>query len=169
MMRCLNTFKKKYLVSNIDINLLKNNDDIKYIYLIQNSLFEDKLQYILIGDIPTNSEGEVFCYSLEDWFDLMKSGSLIPYACATLSKKYKPKEFLNIYEKPDLMQFRKYILNCDLLDWQKHQQLFWILQVMDEFKINRYDAFASKSDFKALLSQFLRKMEGMVEKSLKQL
>ena len=67
------------------------------------------------------------------------------------------------------MQFRKYILNCDLFDWQKHQQLFWILQVMDEFKINRYDAFSSKNDFKALLSQFLRKMEGMVEKSFKQL
>ena len=53
-------------MSKIDINLLKNNDDIKYIYLIQNSLFADKVQYILIGDIPTNSEGEVFCYSLED-------------------------------------------------------------------------------------------------------
>jgi hypothetical protein len=153
----------------IDVSQLKNNDDIKYIYLIPNSLFEDKKQYILIGDIPTANEDNVFCYSLEDWFLKMKSGDLIPYACATLSKKYKPKEFLNIYDKPDLLSFRKYILNCDLSEWEIQQQLYWALQIIDEFKINRYDAFASKIDFKALFSEFLNRLEGMVEYSIKSL
>lgn len=153
----------------IDVNQLKNNDDIKYIYLIPNSLFEDKKQYILIGEIPTASEENVFCYSLEDWFLKMKSGDLIPYACATLGKKYKPKEYLNIYDKPDLLKFRKYILNCSLQDWEINQQLYWALQIIDEFKINRYDAFASKIDFKALFSEFLNKLEGMVEYSIKML
>ena len=47
----------------ININKLKNNDDIKYIYLIPNSLFEDNLQYVLIGDIKTEIEDNVCCYS----------------------------------------------------------------------------------------------------------
>ena len=50
----------------INIDKLKNNDDIKYIYLIPNSLFEDNLQYVLIGDIKTETEDNVCCYSLED-------------------------------------------------------------------------------------------------------
>ena len=30
--------------------MLKNNEDIRYIYTIPNSMFDDGLQYILIGD-----------------------------------------------------------------------------------------------------------------------
>ena len=98
----------------IDVNKLKNNDDIKYIYLIPNSLFKDKLQYIIIGNIETDHEGNLFCYSLDDWFEKMNSGDLLPYACAILKKKYKPKEYLNIYKKPDVLTFRKYILNSNM-------------------------------------------------------
>ena len=53
-------------MSNICVDKLKNNDDIKYIYLIPNSYFEDKIQYILIGDLTTEHENNVFCYSLSD-------------------------------------------------------------------------------------------------------
>lgn len=151
----------------ININKLKNNDDIKYIYLIPNSLFEDNLQYVLIGDIKTETEDNVCCYSLEDWFNKMKSGDLLPYACATLKKKNKPKEYLNIYDKPDLLKFRKYILNCDLLEWEIQQQLSWAIQIIDEYKINRYDTFASKINLEALFTDFLGKMEGMVIQSIK--
>lgn len=101
-------------MSNINISMLKNNEDIRYIYTIPNSMFDDGLQYILIGDIITAQEDDVFCYSFNDWFNKMGSGDLLPYACATLSRKYKPKEYLNIYDKPDLLKFRKYILNCNL-------------------------------------------------------
>lgn len=151
----------------ININKLKNNDDIKYIYLIPNSLFEDNLQYVLIGDIKTESEDNVCCFSLNDWFNKMKSGDLLPYACATLKKKYKPKEYLNIYDKPDLLKFRKYILNCDLQDWEIQQQLSWAIQIIDEYKINRYDTFVSKINLDALFTDFLGKMEGMVIQSIK--
>lgn len=146
---------------------LKNNDDIRYIYTIPNSLFEDGLQYILIGDIKTANENNVFCYSMDDWFFKMKSGDLLPYACATLKKKYKPKEYLNIYDKPDILKFRKYILNCDLSNWEIEQQLSWAIQILSEYRINRYDAFTSKNDFKALFSEFLDKVEGMVIQSIK--
>lgn len=146
----------------IDVNKLKNNEDIKYIYLIPNSLFDNKLQYILIGDITTDNEDNVFCYSLEDWFSKMSSGDLLPYACAILKKKYKPKEYLNIYNKPDMLTFRKYILNSNMSDWETEQQLNWAIQIIEEGTINRFDAFASKNDFKALYSEFLNKVDGML-------
>lgn len=146
----------------IDVNKLKNNEDIKYIYLIPNSLFDNKLQYILIGDIATDNEDNVFCYSLEDWFSKMSSGDLLPYACAILKKKYKPKEYLNIYNKPDMLTFRKYILNSNMSDWETEQQLNWAIQIIEEGTINRFDAFASKNDFKALYSEFLNKVDGML-------
>lgn len=66
MMRCLNVLESLYHMSNIDVSKLKNNDNIRYIYTIPNSLFEDGLQYILIGDIKTDNENNVFCYSLDD-------------------------------------------------------------------------------------------------------
>ena len=146
----------------IDVSKLKNNEDIKYIYLIPNSLFDNKLQYILIGDIATDNEDNVFCYSLEDWFSKMSSGDLLPYACAILKKKYKPKEYLNIYNKPDMLTFRKYILNSNMSDWETEQQLNWAIQIIEEGIINRFDAFASKNDFKALYSEFLNKVDGML-------
>lgn len=146
----------------IDVSKLKNNDDIKYIYLIPNSLFDNKLQYILIGDITTDNEDNVFCYSLEDWFSKMSSGDLLPYACAILKKKYKPKEYLNIYNKPDMLTFRKYILNSNMSDWETEQQLNWAIQIIEEGTINRFDVFASKNDFKSLYSEFLNKVDGML-------
>ena len=125
-------------------------------------MFDNKLQYILIGDIATDNEDNVFCYSLEDWFSKMSSGDLLPYACAILKKKYKPKEYLNIYNKPDMLTFRKYILNSNMSDWETEQQLNWAIQIIEEGTINRFDAFASKNDFKALYSEFLNKVDGML-------
>lgn len=153
----------------IEVNKLKYNDDIKYIYIIPNSLFEDKKQYVVIGDIKTDHEDNLFCYSLDDWFIKMKAGDLLPYACATLNKRYKPKEYLNIYDKPDMLKFRKYILSASLSDWETEQQLSWALQIINEFKINRYDVFASKNDFKALFSEFLSRIDGMFKNSIKSL
>lgn len=152
---------------SVNISKLKNNEDIKYIYIIPNSLFEDGHQYILIGDIKTQQENNVFCFSLDDWFAKMKSGDLLPYACSTLKKKYKPKEYLNIYDKPNILKFRKYILNCNLSNWEVEQQLLWAMQILEEFKINRYDVFTSKNDLNNVLNTFLNKVEGMVIQSIK--
>lgn len=167
MMKCLNILENLYPMSNIDVSKLKNNDNIRYIYIIPNLMFEDGLQYILIGDIKTDHEDNVFCYSMKDWFLKMESGDLLPYACATLKKKYKPKEFLNIYDKPDILKFRKYILNCNLSETEKIQQLYWAIQILDEYKINRYDFSSCKINFNTILNDFLSKVEGMFIQSIK--
>ena len=45
----------------------------------------------------------------------MKSGSILPYVCSILPRSGKIKEFLNIYEKPNILSLRKlvteYIMN----------------------------------------------------------
>lgn len=145
---------------NIDIDLLKRNKNIKYIYEIPNSFYKDKKQYVFVGDLDTEHEDNIFCFSLEDWFNDMISGNLLPYACSTLKKKYKIKELLNIYLKPSMLSFRKFILNCDLSKDQIHQQLFWAIQILDEFKINRYDAFDEHWEDANLLVTFLDKIDG---------
>lgn len=53
-------------MSNVDINKLKSYKKIKYIYIIPNSYYEDKQQYILVGDLDTENEDNIFCYSLDD-------------------------------------------------------------------------------------------------------
>lgn len=166
-MKCSNILENIYQMNNIDVSKLKNNDNIKYIYMIPNSMFNDGFQYILIGDIKTEHEDNLFCYSMEDWFSKMKSGDLLPYACATLKKKYKPKEFLNIYDKPNILKFRKYILSCNLSELEKTQQLYWAIQILNEYKINRYDEPSFKIDFNTVLNDFLDKTEGMVIQSIK--
>ena len=154
-------------MSNVDINKLKSYKKIKYIYIIPNSYYEDKQQYILIGDLETESEDNVFCYSLDDWFELMANGSLLPYACSILNKKYRKKEYLNVYKKPEMLLFRKYILNSNLSDMEQMQQLNWAIQILDEFKINRHDAFLVKQSKDELLFNFLDKMEGQFKMQIK--
>jgi hypothetical protein len=61
-----------------------------------------------------------------------------------------------------MLTFRKYILNSNMSDWETEQQLNWAIQIIEEGTINRFDAFASKSDFKALYSEFLNKVDGML-------
>lgn len=53
----------------------------------------------------------------------MADGNLLPYACSILNKKYRKKEYLNVYKKPEILLFRKYILNSNLSDMEQMQQL----------------------------------------------
>lgn len=41
------------------------------------------------------------------------------------------------------------------------------MQILEEFKINRYDVFTSKNDLNNVLNTFLNKVEGMVIQSIK--
>lgn len=170
-MTCLISFKNiSQNMSNIDLSKLKSNKKIKYIYVIPNSFYECKQQYIFVGDLDTEYEDNIFCYSMEDWFDLMANGNLLPYACSILSKKYRKKEYLNVYQKPDMLLFRKYILNSNLSDMEQMQQLNWAIQILNEFKINRHDVFLEKQNMDYLLSDFLNKIDGQykmqIEKEL---
>ena len=120
--------------SKSDILSLKNDSEIKFIYEIPES---SNFEYIVIGDIETKIEENVRYFNLEDWFLRMRKGSLLPYVCSTLPKTRKIKEYLNIYEKPNLLNFRKFILSDSLTEKEVNQECGWALQIMTEFRVNR--------------------------------
>lgn len=85
----------------------------------------------------------------------MKSGSLLPYVCSILSKSGKIKEYVNIYEKPDIIKLRRYIIarvtylqgiNKDLpnIDMDIIRECLWGIQIIKESKVNRIDVFKGK-------------------------
>lgn len=62
---------------------------------------------------------------------MLYSGSLLPYVCATSSRKYRVKEYINIYERPNLLKLRKYVLS--LADENEIiEQCLWGIQVLQE-------------------------------------
>lgn len=92
-----------------ELKQLVENKQIKFIYKIPCSLYKDGFEYIVIGyDLDINKD-DVRTFTIDDWFLFMKAGSILPYTCATLSKTGKIKEFINIYEKPDVLALRRYI------------------------------------------------------------
>lgn len=105
--------------SKSDITPLKNDSGIKFIYEIPES---SNFEYIVVGDIETKTEENVRYFNLEDWFTRLRSGSLLPYVCSTLPKSRKIKEYLNIYEKPNLLNFRKLILTNRLTEKEINQE-----------------------------------------------
>lgn len=90
------------------INSLKKNVNIKFFYKLPCSYWDEGFEYIIVGD-SLESDPNIVIYSIEEWLRLMESGSLLPYICGTLPKKYKLKEYLNMYKKPDVLALRKYI------------------------------------------------------------
>ncbi len=52
---------------NIDkLNSLKENEEIKFIFKIPCSLFDDGFKYIIVGNVTTRRRINEFYYSLED-------------------------------------------------------------------------------------------------------
>lgn len=144
------------LLSKEDLQKLKENKDVKFIYKLPCSFWEEKFEYIIIGDLDTKEDNNIRYFSLDDWFLLMKLGSLLPYVCSTLNKSGKIKEFINIYEKPDIIKFRKYILDKfshlsniykdqnDYIERIISQELLWGIQIIKEGRVNRVDVFKEK-------------------------
>lgn len=102
-------------MDKLQLDKLKEDKGILYIYKIPCSYFEDKIQWVIIGTKKKRIKQTSY-YTKEEWFDLLKSGSLLPYVCATIGKSGKIKEYVNIYEKPELLTLRKYICNTTLPD-----------------------------------------------------
>lgn len=138
-----------------EIKQLKEDKDIKFIYKIPCSFYEEGYEYIIVGEnmIPKNDNARFF--NLDDWFSIMKSGSLLPYVCSILPKSGKIKEYVNIYEKPDIIKLRRYIIseitylqgiNKDLpnIDMDITRECLWGIQVIKESKVNRIDVFKEK-------------------------
>lgn len=119
---------------------LKEDNNIKYIYRLPNSFYEEEYEYIIIGNILDSRKDNIRSFSLDSWFLRITAGSMLPYVCATLTKSGKIKELVNIYEKPNVLKLRKYInhLNniTDLI-----QECLWGEQFIKEGKVNRIDVF----------------------------
>lgn len=126
-----------------ELKELKENKDIKFIYKIPNSLYDEKYEYIIIGFISRSRENNIRRFSIDDWFLQMKAGSLLPYVCSTLTKSGKIKELVNIYEKPDILEVRKFI-NTLTNQTDLIQECLWGEQYIKEGKVNRIDVFKNK-------------------------
>lgn len=138
-----------------ELKQLKENKDIKFIYKIPCSFYDEGYEYIIIGSNPDVNEQNVRFFSLDGWFLLMKSGSILPYVCSILSKSGKIKEYINIYEKPDIIMLRKYIINRASylesiskslvnMDMEIIQECLWGIQVIKESRVNRVDVFKER-------------------------
>lgn len=136
-----------------ELKIYKENKEVKFIYRLPCSLYNEGFEYIIVGNNIIVQGDNIRIFSLEDWFIRMKSGSLLPYVCSILSKSGKIKEYINIYEKPDIINLRKYIMEQFTLYSGEHtdnikkeliQECLWGIQVIREFKVNRIDVFKEK-------------------------
>lgn len=128
-----------------ELNKLKENKEVKFIYKLPCSFYPDGYEYIVIGTVPNEFKPDqsVKCFLIENWFKLIDSGSLLPYVCCTLNKKYKIKEYLNIYQKPDILKLRKYFGKLTDVN-EIIQEGLWAIQYITEGKVNRVDVFKDK-------------------------
>ena len=126
----------------MNLNTLKQNKEIKYIFKLPNSYYEEGFEYIIVGNVEDEIPNSRI-FTTDQWFNKMDSGSLLPYVCSILPKKYKVKEYLNIYSKPDVLKLRRLITSLDGIELI--QECLWGIQVIKEFKVNRPDVFKDKN------------------------
>lgn len=107
-------------MTKAEIMELVKDGGVLYIYRIPCSYFEEDC-LIIVGDKPIKKKGVLY-YSSEEWFALLNSGSLIPYVCAIAPKQHKIKVAVTVYQKPDLLLLRKYLLSNELDSWRIIQE-----------------------------------------------
>lgn len=152
-------------MTNDDIKYLKSNEQVKFVYKIPNSSINDGFEYVVVGDL-NDKYPNTTKYSISEWFDIMGSGSLLCYICSTLPKKYKIKEYLNIYKKPDLLKLRSYISKLEDEN-SIFKESIWGIQLIKELKVNRVDAYKEMMfDPKKAQTEFFKAVEPMFMKSL---
>lgn len=155
-----------------EIKKLKENKDIKFIYKIPCSLYDEGFEYIIVGNILTETKENIRRFSLDDWFLRMNTGSLLPYVCSTLPRSGKIKEYLNIYDKPDLIKLRKLLIDSTmgmymtLTDNEVIQESLWGIQIIKESKVNRPDVFKDKNILSKSFSMFLQAVDPIYKMSL---
>ena len=134
-----------------ELNEYKKNKEVKFIYKLPCSFYPEGCEYVIIGNNITAKDNNIRVFSFEDWFEKIKLGSLLPYVCSILPRSGKIKEYINIYEKPNIINLRNYLINqsatCNFksnLDKELVQECLWGIQVIKEFKVNRIDVFKEK-------------------------
>ena len=72
----------------------------------------------------------------------------MPYVCSILPRSGKIKEYINIYEKPNIINLRNYLINqsatCNFksnLDKELVQECLWGIDVFKEKINNPFDEF----------------------------
>lgn len=121
------------------IDSLKKNVNIKFFYKLPCSYWDEGFEYIIVGD-SLESDPNIVIYSIEEWLQLMESGSLLPYICGTLPKKYKLKEYLNMYKKPDMLALRRYINKLTNIH-SIFRESIWGKQLIQEGRVYRIDPY----------------------------
>lgn len=148
-----------------ELKKLKEDPNIKFIYKLPNSSYEEKIEYIIIGDVQTSKNNNIRMFSLDDWFIRMQSGSILPYVCSTLTRSGKIKEFLNIYEKPDLIKLRTFLLASTNKE-EITQESLWGIQILKEMRVNRPDVFKAKCSPDSALKGFLMMVSSLHKKEI---
>lgn len=95
---------------------------------------------------------------------------MIPYVCAIAPKQNKIKVTVTVYQKPDLLLLRKYLLTNDLSPWRLIQECSWAKQILTESRVNRVNVFknvnVNKTTAKKYLQEFLTLIEPMYKKRI---
>ena len=141
------------------IEYLKEDKNCLYIYNRNYSIYglPDKERYtIIVNDgwiCPEDWIGfdaSVYeIYYLQQWFNLVTSGSLIGWECACLNKKYVIKEHVKLLMHANPLQLRKDIdklynenLATSNIDYNKYFSIIrairFTLQILDNHKILNY-------------------------------
>ncbi|MBQ0113525.1 MAG: hypothetical protein KBT03_10375 [Bacteroidales bacterium] len=122
------------------LNKLKESRDILYIYKIPCSFFDEQCQYVIIGNIPTRIQGNEYRFNIQDWFQRVMSGSILPVVVSRLHHKYKIKNYAQITWTYDILSLRKFLLNTTNR-LTLVQESLWGYQFLTEGRINRPDVF----------------------------
>lgn len=175
-------------MSSLNINNLKNNNLIYYIYQVDLSVFgieTDEHKYVVVGDkefINNNDldPNEVWLFSIEEWFKLVEKGEILPWICACVNKKFIYKEHVKLMMSTNPLQLRK-LIDEDLLDvylnWDTRtaSSLFMVIaeimlavQIIENHKIVNFNSpkkyykslsdTITKEDFQALIGPELESL-----------
>lgn len=93
-------------INKEQIVALKENKEVLYFYKLPCSLYHSGFEYVIVGNILKDAYDNVRYFKSEDWFARIESGSLLPLVCSTLNKSGKIKEYVNVYQKPDIIKLR---------------------------------------------------------------
>lgn len=150
------------------LNEYKENKEVLYIYKLPCSLYNSRFEYIIVGNVQKEDYNNVRYFKPEDWFYRIGSGSLLPTVCATLTKSGKVKEYVNIYQKPDIIKLRALLIcsfnnstqfNNKLTSQEILQESLWGSQVIKEFRVNRVDVFNTKLNMETAYKNFIDSSE----------
>lgn len=152
-------------INKEQIVVLKENKEVLYFYKLPCSLYHSGFEYVIVGNILKDAYDNVRYFKSEDWFARIESGSLLPLVCSTLNKSGKIKEYVNIYQKPDIIKLRlliqRSVLNStDILTPKEViQESLWGIQVIKEFKVNRVDVFKTDINPTVAFQEFMKVSE----------